>query len=474
LYRLSGISLSTCSTFTAFHNRRSAELQRNLRGQVTFRMKTSRAVRVGFLALTLLVSISQIGVSVAHIVQVQGEPLASTVVEGTQARPNALLTPAEAGSAKRTRGTPVSGFWNQTYGTGALAEVVSGPMARAASPPGGVPNAFSWNQYFGGPNYMTSVKNQGSCGSCWAFASIGGMEAQYQINKGNPSTGIDLSEQNVLQCSGGSCSGWYLGSTLDFLKNSGTPDEACNPYTASDHACGTGRCSDYLSRTYRVTVWSHISTDTANIKNYIYTQGPVMVWMPVFDDFPWYDAYFWQYYFYGHSPSGSYGGHFVVIVGWDDQGPGTGDDYWMVRNSWGTSGGDVNSGYGGYFYMTQDPTNGFFGIYQEAAIISGVAEPGPVTKTATVTLTETSTSYSYRTTTTTATSYTSTTTTSTSVIYTTVTVTPTGQGAAASNPLAYLGFISLLAVAVGDRVTAGNRWSIPKVRSRMERRCSRS
>jgi hypothetical protein len=209
------------------------------------------------------------------------------------------------------------------------------------------------------------------------------MEAQYQIDTGNPSTGIDLSEQNVLQCSGGSCSGYYLANTLDFLRDWGTPDEACNPYTATDNPCGTGRCPDYLSRTWYITGWTWISTDTANIKNFLHTQGPVMVWMPLFEkspgvyDLPWYDAAWWQIHFYGHPPTGNYGGHFVVIVGWDDQAPGTGDDYWIVRNSWGTTGGDVNSGYGGYFYMTQDLTNGFFGINQEAAIISGVTPPGP-------------------------------------------------------------------------------------------------
>jgi hypothetical protein len=216
------------------------------------------------------------------------------------------------------------------------------------------------------------------------------MEAQYQIDRSNPSTGIDLSEQNVLSCTSGpyypnSCSGNYLSNPLDFLRDSGTPDEACNPYTGNDPAhggsCGTSRCSDYLSRTYKITGWTHISTDAATIKSYLYTHGPVMVWMPVFSDFPWYDASFWQAYYYSHGTSGSYDGHFVVIVGWDDQGPGTGDDYWIVRNSWGTSGGDVNSGYGGYFYMTQDPTTGFFGIYQEAAIISAVSTPTGYTVT---------------------------------------------------------------------------------------------
>ncbi len=279
-------------------------------------------------------------------------------------------------SSKRTLGNPVSGYWNHTQGAGGLAEtILLGSVAAKSPPPGGLPNSFSWNGYFGGSNYMTPVKSQGSCGSCWAFAAVGDMEAQYKIGIANPSTGIDLSEQNVLSCSAGDCSGWYLSGTLDFLQTSGTPDEACCPYVASKTPCGSGRCSDYLSKLYYITGWSWISTDTANIKNFLYARGPVMVWMPVFSDFPWYDATFWQYHFYSHAPSGSYGGHLVIIVGWDDQGSGTGDDYWIVKNSWGTSGGDVNSGYGGYFYMTQNPTNGFFGISQNAAVISGVSAP---------------------------------------------------------------------------------------------------
>lgn len=102
-----------------------------------------------------------------------------------------------------------------------------------------------------------------------------------------------------------------------------------------------------------------------------------------------------------------------------------------------------------------------------------------ITEAPTVTVTSTvplwSTEYVTSTRTTTATSYTATTTsTSTMVVYTTVTASPGGAGAGASSSLAYLGFISLLAVIVGHRVTATKAWRIMKVRSRMERRCSTS
>jgi len=292
-----------------------------------------------------------------------------------------VLAQSSDSTPPRTLGTPTRGYW--TGNLGALPSLVPEEALAKAEYTGSLPSSFSWSGWDGvhtiGTNYMTPVRNQGGCGSCWAFAAIGGMEAQYQINRGNPSTGIDLSEQNLLQCSGGSCSGYYMSGTLNFLRSSGTPDEACNPYNAADHPCGTGRCSDYLSRTYKITGWTHISTTTNTIKYYLYTHGPVIVYMPVFDDFPWYDADFWQYSFYGHGPTGDFGGHLVVIVGWNDAGDP--DGYWVVRNSWGTSGGDVNDygggSHGGYFYMTMNPTNGFFGIYQEAAVISSVTSPGP-------------------------------------------------------------------------------------------------
>jgi len=255
-------------------------------------------------------------------------------------------------------------------------------MAKA-SPGGDPPPSYSLNGYFGGTNYMTSVKDQGAnCGSCWDFAAIGAMEAQYQINRGNPSTGIDLSEQDALSCSGGDCGGWWLDLILDYLKNSGVPDDACSSYVDGNLAsgktpCPTYHCSNYAARKYYITGWSWISTDAATIKNYIYTyRHPVIVWMPIFNDFPWYDANYWQNYFYSHVATWQEppyrGGHFVVIVGWDDQGAGTDDDYWIVRNSWGTSGGDVNDGYGGYFYMTQNSANGFFGMQTQAAVIADV------------------------------------------------------------------------------------------------------
>ena len=233
---------------------------------------------------------------------------------------------------------------------------------------------------------MTPIRDQDGCGSCWAFAAVGDMEAQYQISKVNPSSGIDLSEQNVLQCSGGTCGGSSITVPLDYLRDYGTPDEACNPYNAADHPCGTGRCSDYASRTYKITGWTWIATDTANVKTYLYTHGPVIVWMNVYSNFPWYDASFWQSYYYGHAhtacdvPTGC--GHFVVIVGWNDGG------WWVVRNSWGTSGGDVNDygggSHGGYFYMSMATTDGFFDPatgWGEAAVISDVTEPASNTVT---------------------------------------------------------------------------------------------
>ena len=292
-----------------------------------------------------------------------------------------VLSAQDSGSTPpRTLGTPTEGYW--TGSLGALLSVVPETLVKAAYT-GSLPSSFSWSGWDGastiGTNYMTPVRNQGGCGSCWAFAAIGDMEGQYQISKGKPSSGIDLSEQNVLQCSGGTCGGTSIDVPLNYLWNSGTPDEACNPYNAADHPCGTGRCPDYLSRTYKITGWSWIPIDTASVKSWLYTHGPVIVWMNVYSDFPWSSPDFWKTSYYGHTHDACTNcGHFVVIVGWNDAGNPNG--YWIVRNSWGTSGGDTYYGQGGYFYMSMGTTDGFFDPahgWGEAAVISDVSAPAP-------------------------------------------------------------------------------------------------
>ena len=83
-----------------------------------------------------------------------------------------------------------------------------------------------------GSGWITSVKNQRGCGSCWAFAATGATEALANIYF-NEHIDLDLSEQEALSCSGaGSCKGGLPGKTLDYYTSDGVVDEACFPYTA--------------------------------------------------------------------------------------------------------------------------------------------------------------------------------------------------------------------------------------------------
>ena len=95
---------------------------------------------------------------------------------------------------------------------------------------------------------LGNCRNQGSCGSCWAFASAGVLEAAWQLR--NKET-IDASEQHILSCSGhGTCQGgWWA---FPYLVSSGTETETANPITGSLH--GT-RVEELTSVAFLVTEW---------------------------------------------------------------------------------------------------------------------------------------------------------------------------------------------------------------------------
>lgn len=174
----------------------------------------------------------------------------------------------------------------------------------------------------GGANWMTSVKNQSTCGSCWAFSTLGYMEAIYNIENGNPALDINLSEQDLISCSAGSCSGWSLPETANYIQNTGVVPQACFLYSASNEACSVpNKCVTWVTQLWKIAKWSvSTSSNQQSIKEEIVNNGPVLAgmnmntWNPI-----------------SSSCTSSTENHGVIIVGYDDLG-----GYWIVKNSHGS------------------------------------------------------------------------------------------------------------------------------------------
>ncbi len=176
--------------------------------------------------------------------------------------------------------------------------------------------------------YYTPVKNQASCGSCWAFSTCA--QTETAILKNDNQT-VDLSEQWLVSCNtdGWGCNGGWFA--FDYHVNPGAALESCFPYSATDEPCISG-----CSFPYSINSWSYVGPSNAmaatlDIKNAIYTYGAVAAAVYVGTPF--------QYYTSGvfndcrrrpKSPN-----HAIQLVGWDDA-----KGAWLMKNSWGTGWGE--------------------------------------------------------------------------------------------------------------------------------------
>ncbi len=233
-------------------------------------------------------------------------------------------------------------------------------------------------------SYVTPVRNQGNCGSCWAFATTAALESYTLIKNSLPGQELNLAEQVMVSCGGaGSCGGGYVGSAANYIKNTGLPAEECYPYTATNGTCSTA-CYNWQSNSYKIAGWAYVATTAPTvdaIKNALVTYGPLVTTFDVYADFFSYVSGIYQH------TSGTYqGGHAVLIVGFDDA-----SQCFKVKNSWGTGWGE-----GGYFRIAYSELTSAVGFGEYTIAYTGAApqppppSPDPQPTTCTFTLSPTS------------------------------------------------------------------------------------
>ena len=177
---------------------------------------------------------------------------------------------------------------------------------------------------------MTPVKDQGSCGSCWAFSAVETLESVARLEGGEL---LDLSEQELVDCSGytgnGGCAGGWMYWAYDYvMDHDGLALEEEYPYHAKDEACSASAATDDWGHNDKVSTYYKVEATSDSLQGEL-NKHPVAVAL---------DAGTWSFYQGGVlSECGSMPTHAVVAVGFEA------DNTWIVRNSWGQRWGE--SGY---------------------------------------------------------------------------------------------------------------------------------
>ena len=202
--------------------------------------------------------------------------------------------------------------------------VATGPMNVNSE----LPQCVDWRE----KGAVNPVKNQAACGSCWAFSAVGSLESAHFIKTGELKS---FSEQQQVSCNTEcyGCGGGWSYKAFDFWKTNSAFTEDAYPYTSGNGDSGTCQQASLVSTDVQTTGHFFVTANNIDEMKAAVAQQPISVSIEA-------DKSVFQLYSSGVFDSAACGtntDHATVVVGYASDSDG---DYWIMRNSWGTSWGE--------------------------------------------------------------------------------------------------------------------------------------